>query len=260
MKKTILLTLLAVAIGAVVIYGFHDKGKYGEIQKEIDAINRECPINMGMSGDMISAKFDKKAKEVKFNYLISEDYISVGILKKNIESSKKLLKLGFSDFKYEEMLKDLVYAEVAFTIVYKGRDSGEEIKFFLTVEDMKDILDNPITEKEKNILILETSIARESACCPLDMDDGIVMTKAYDAGENIIYEFDMDTNIYDIKLMKLNTTSFKDNIFASEFDDIRLQNFLNIAISLEKGLIYRYNFNDEYVDIAFTVEELKEFV
>ena len=67
-----------------------------KMKREIEAADKECPINMGIVGDVISIKYDEDNNLVKIYISINEEVASIMAMKKNVELAKKSIKLALN--------------------------------------------------------------------------------------------------------------------------------------------------------------------
>lgn len=232
-----------------------------KLKKEIENANRECPKSMGIVGDLLSMKFDEKSREVQLYYSLNDDLFSIDVLKDNSKLLHQNMKLIFANDEIKKNLDKLIDAKCSFVITYKGASSGKSVTAKLTLNDLKEIKDNSISIDEINKLLLENHLAIEDSRCPYQIDDGITMLRAYDDGTNIVYVYGMDETIHDLYFIESSLDENKGNI-SSMFYDPSIRAFLKIVLTLNKGVIYRYQgiISGKKVDIVFTPEELKELI
>lgn len=258
MKKlqTILFTLV-ILVGLSSCENLH----VAKLKHEIEAANKQCPVNMGMMGDMLSMKYDDNAKEVQLYMSLNEDMISIDALQNSENLASQSMKLSFSCGEYKEMLKLMINAGSGLAMTFKSASSGKSFKVNMPLDELKDMVDNPMKESEINRLLLENQLAMENSRCPYSVDEGMEMEKAFDDGDNIIYVCRIDEDMYDISAIRYAQAEIKDRI-KDMFTDPVMKKQIELMQSLGKGFTYRYygDASGEIVEITFTKEELRQFV
>ena len=51
-----------------------EKPSVTRLKKEVERTNSYCPINGGISGDLLSVKYNQDLNDVKFYYSLNEEY------------------------------------------------------------------------------------------------------------------------------------------------------------------------------------------
>ena len=232
-----------------------------KLKREIEVANQQCPMNMGMLGDMISMKYDEKDKEVQMYLVVNDDFFNIDVLRNNENMARQSMKLSFSKGESREMLKEVIDAGASISITYKSGSTGKTFKMAQSLDDLKEIYDNPISDSEISTLMLANTIAMEDSRCPYIIDEGMEMTSVRDDGENIIYSCRLDEDIYDMSYFKYAYNDVKEGV-SSVFDDPVVKRELSLIVSQGKNLIYRYSGDrsGEYVDITFAPYELNKFI
>lgn len=257
MKKV--LTILSML---VILLGFSscENQNVTKLKREIEAADKQCPVNMGMMGDMLSLKYDDNAKEVQLYFSLHDDMMSIDALRNNENMALQSMKLSFSRGESKEMLKQMINAGAGLTITYKSAATGKTFKVKLSLDDLKDIKDNPMSDSEINRLLLDNQLAMENARCPYIVDEGMEMVKAYDDGDNIVYACRIDEDMYDISALKYAQSEIKSNM-RDIFKDPLMKKELGLIHSLGKGFTYRYygESSGQSVDITFSNAELSRY-
>lgn len=262
MKRIILLITLIVTLLSVTSCG---NGNITKLKREIAVANASCPVNMGSGGDLLSIKYQEKENRVIFYYSVNEELGGGLFLEKNKEKLHQQFRLSFSKSESQQMLKDIVNAKASLMMIYKAPSSGKTIKFELPYEELKDIKATPMSESEIQRLIIENKIDVENSRCPYKGDDGITITKVALVDGFIVWYYEIDEDLYDVKELKKHQSEFKASIredLNSMRKDLTMQNELRMLINQHIGYHYRYysNKSKECVDIIFTPEELSEYL
>lgn len=230
-----------------------------KLEQEIEAINQECPINMGMTGDLLSLKYDAKAKEVQVYISVNDEYMNVEELIKQPQIATENVKLSFSQGNPREIAEKIMKAGAGLSITYKSSSSGKKFTVNLSQKDLKDLLDNPLTDLEKNELMLKNKIAIENNNCPKEIEKGIECVRVYDDGDNVIYDFKMDEDLYDISLLK-STKIDHQEVLEDLIKDPVVKNDATTMIELGRGLVYHYygDKSGKSYDVSFSSEDMKK--
>ena len=99
----------------------------------------------------------------------------------------------------------------------------------------------------------------------MQVDEGMVQTKVSIVDDNVVYYYELDEDLYDIKTMKKMPVELKDGI-REELKNLRrdptIQRELQMLNSLGMGYMYRYygKTSKDYVDVIFTPEELAVYM
>lgn len=260
MKKLLFFLSIVAVILCVTLTGCENEN-VKTLKREIEAADEQCPVNMGMMGDMLSMKYDEKTKEVQVYFSMHEDMLSIEALKNNEQMALQSMKLSFSKREQKELLDLMIKAESGLSVIYKSASTGQTFKVNLSVDDLKEIRDNPMTDEEINKMLLENLLAIENSICPHVVDEGLEMVKAYDDGENIVYACRVDEDMYDISALKYAQDEIKQNM-REMFNDPSMKKELGIIKSLDKGFVYHYygETSGESVDIVFTNDELNRYL
>lgn len=254
--------LLILSMFAVMVYFTScENENVKRLKHEIEAADKQCPVNMGMMGDVLSMKYDEKAKEVQLYFSINDDMLSIEALKNNEQMALQSMKLSFSKGESREMLKQMIKAGAGLSITYKSAYTGKSFRVNLSLEDLKEIRDTPMTDKEINKMLLNNLLAMENSSCPYLVDEGMEMVKAYDDGANIVYAYRIDEEMYDISALKFAQDEIKQNMKEMCKDPL-MKKQLGIIKSLDKGFVCHYygDTSGESVDIVFSNDELSHYL
>lgn len=258
MKKLLLiLSMFAV----MVCFTSCESENVKRLKSEIEAMDKQCPINMGLLGDLLSIKYDKGAKEVQFYISLHENILSIEALKNNEQMALQSMKLSFSKGDSKEMVKQMIKAGVSLSVTYKSSSTGKSFSVNLSLDDLKETVDTPMTEEEINKMLLDNQMAMENSRCPYLVAEGMEMVKVYDDGANIVYACRIDEDMCDISALKYAQDEIKQNV-KDMFNDPIMRKWLGVIKSLDKGFVYHYygNTSGESVDIVFSNDELRQYL
>lgn len=259
------LSLITILLFALVSMTSCENGNVTKIKRKIAVTNAVCPVSYGIGGDLLSLKYHEKDNTVLMYCSINEEYGSYIFLKKNKENMLRQFRLTLSNKEAQELVKDLVNAKAGITVIYKTPTTGKTTKLSLTYEELKEIKDNPLSDSEIQLQAIENRVAIENAGCPSKQDDGVSVAKVALVDDYIVYYYEMDEEIYNIKEMKKMANEMKENMRLDLWNvrkDPTMQRELKMLKKAGVGYQYRYfgNKSKEYVDVVFTPEELGQYI
>jgi len=242
-----------------------ENGNITKLKKEIAVANASCPISYGIGGDLLSIKYHEKDNTVLMYYSINEEYGSHIFLNKNRENMLRQFRLMLSNREAQQMVKDMVNAKAGITVIYKTPTTGKTVKLSLPYEELKEIKDNPLSDKEIKRQAIENRVAIENAGCPSKQDEGVSVVKVALVDDYIVYYYEMDEEIYDIKELHKMENEMKENVqevLKQSRKDPTMQRELQLMTANGIGYQYRYygNKSKEYVDVIFTSDELSKYI
>ncbi|MBO7293961.1 MAG: hypothetical protein J6U65_00930, partial [Bacteroidaceae bacterium] len=96
-----------------------------KLKTVIHKVQSECPMNMGMLGDVLDVKYLDDSHEVKIYYNINEEIIDIDAFNKNQELVQNNLKLAFATGDSRNLSEMIVKAHAGLRVVYKNASSGK---------------------------------------------------------------------------------------------------------------------------------------
>lgn len=87
---------------------------------------------------------------------------------------------------------------------------------------------------------LELSLREARKELPMEVDEGLVVTKILKENKNVIYVCEVDENLYDIDEIKDLKYEVKDDIIKELKSDAETRELLNLIKNTDSRLIYRY--------------------
>lgn len=257
-KPLIILSVLVAAIVAIAFSTSCESENTKELKIGVAVFDKQCPVNMGMVGDLLSVKYDEKKKEVQYYMSLNDDMVSLDLMKKNEKMARQTLKLSFSKNDANAFLEQMIKAGAGLSVTYKSASTGKTLNISFTPDELKQIKNNPITEKEISRLLLNNMLAMTNAGCPHPIYEGVEMEKVFEEGDNVVYIYRVDEEMYDISPMKARKKEAKDGM-KEMFKDPSMKRDLGVLKSLDKGLVFR-SYGDQSrdsIDIIFTNEEIR---
>lgn len=262
MKKIII--IIGFVFSLLLLAGCVD-GNKTKLKKEIAVANVDCPINMGIIGDLLSIKYQEKENRIIMYYSINEEVGGGVFLQKNKEKLHQQFRLSFSKSESQQMLKDIVNAKASVLMVYKAPSSGKTTKFELPYEELKELQTNPMSDHDIQRIMIVNKIDVENARCPYKSDEGMTTTKVALVDNFIVYYYEMDESLYDMEDIRRQASYLKEadeSNLKNMNNDLYIQNELKLLVNQNIGYKYRYygNKSKKYVDIDFTSDELSKYL
>lgn len=254
---TILLTLIATSSC--------ENANVTKLKKQVASLNAMCPINAGVGGDFLSIKYNEKDQNVYMYFASNEQFGNQFFLKENRENVLTNLKLMFQNDDSREMLKDIVNAKAGVVITYKLPSTGKTARFEIPYEELKDMKNNPMSQHDRNMIIMQNKLANENNRCPYETEPGVKMAKVAMVDENIVYYLQVDEDMFDFKQWKKSAADIK-QMTADNFRELRndptMQSEFRLLTSEGMGYHYRYygNKSKDFFDVIFTAEELRTYM
>lgn len=248
----------------IILFSNCEDANITNLKNQVRALNVLCPINVGISGDFLSIKYNEKDKNVYMYFSINEEFGSQFFLKESRGNILSNLKLFFQNPESYQMLKDMVNAKAGLVVIYKIQTNGEIAQFEIPYEDLKEIKEHPISEKERTLMIINNKIAVENNRCPYELEPGVSMVKTALIDDKIVYYIQVDEDLFNFKEFKKAQNEIRENTKQNLGDLKSVQTFQGEIKLLTKGGFgyhYRYfgNKSKDYFDIIFTPEELSKY-
>lgn len=254
MKKTLfILSLLMILTGLAA--GANDDVVL--LREEAAAAARQCPISLGMMGDITDINYVEKAKEVQIFCTVNSALVSLDALRNNRQATINNVKLTMTSEESKKLVRMMIKAGAALAFTYRSKADGQTLTVTLSVDDLKDIIYNPMSDEEKYRMVLGNQIAIENSRCPYSVAPGMEMVRVSDTGDNLVYECRVDESVYNMSMLRNAAPQMKENMY-SIFSDPTVKSQLVILSTLGKGMVYRYygSSSGETAEVVFTPAEI----
>lgn len=257
MKKCLNLLVLLVMCVAMAGCGGSDK----VLKAQIESGKKHCPMSLGMAGKLTSMAYDESNREVKFVISLNKQISNVKDLQQDPETARQAMRLALQKGNMKKLLEMMVDADASLNITYKNRGSKDEFTLNFTAPELKEILDNPMSEEETNKLMLQNQLKSEKNRLPYKIDRGLNVVGIEDNGNMLVYKCEVDEDLYDIDEMGNSKEELKENM-RKMMKDRSMRQQAEILSSLNKGFEYDYvgKTSGKSVIVAFTAKELGEIV
>lgn len=258
MKKLIFLAVTSLLLVCMAACGNgQDDSK---LRKSIEEAQSELPVDLGLVGDMTDLKYDRDDRNVRMFMTVNENIVNVAVMKENSDSFRNMFKLMWTGEDTRELIEMIADAGASMSVRYKGGTSGESVELKLSNSELKEILDTKLTEKEKNRMLLEGTVANGNAACPMNIGNGMIMESVTLEGNNVVYAIEVDEEISDMELLRINEDMIREEM-VKQFGNPVVANELNIMASAGCAVVYRYigDTSGDTFEIRFSNRELKNY-
>lgn len=247
MKKillTIVSMLCAVAAGALT----PDRASFYDGM--MDSTNKKCPIPMGAMGNVSVAYFDETVPAIVYAISVADGF-SYTLMNKpdNDPSMKKQIVETFDMTTTKMLFEMLINDGVAIKYIFMLPQSDQKVTITLTPAEMQQILNNPLSDYERAVRWVNTSVQNENAACPVSVGDGITMNSARLEGKMVVYRMTVDRDSYET-LNSLGSEA-KQNMLTS-MSDVAMRKIVKSYATAGVGVKYIYSCPGE--SKPFTVE------
>lgn len=211
-----------------------------KLEKLVEELDKECPIQVGDIGEVTS--FILEDGNLVVDYEIDESFVNLEVLDKNPELLKNnaVLMCNNATRELQTVLSLLVEEDAGWVLKYKGKTTGKELSIFLDAEEIKEAME--VTEEDKNPMdFLKKQVEITNVQCPMRIDQGMTITKLTIEGWYVVYNVEIDENLYSVEAIESSLTEVKENIAAGlDKNDPAIQLFLEACKQANKGIAYKY--------------------
>ena len=235
-------------------------GQKSKLKLAIEIANKQCPMDMGASGEISSITFD--GSDVIYVMIMNESILNMDALKENPDAMKSAVTAMFGNPQgtIKEMLDLVVSTGSGMKFIYKGKASGKEVECYLTTQDLKDILNGGLTAEGSDKKKLEEQVRMTNVSCPMQVDEATTLDKSTIESDRVLYHYTIDESVVQVAALKENAEQMKANVKNSlNTSDPALRMFLEACVKCDKGVGYLYEGNNsgETLEISFGVSEIK---
>ena len=235
MKKKVMCLWMAVMCG-VLLFGC----KESKLQQTVESINQECPMSLGIAGDMTSVLWEDG--NVVITCQMNEDLLNLTKLKESPavlkESALSMCRNATGDL--AELISLLSNENAGLILKYKGISSGTVVSAVISRKDLEEAASTK--DSEKNPLeFLETQVNVTNSQLPMQIADGMTIIGLSIEGGYVVYDVDVDEDLYSIASIEMNKKEVKQELKRNlSQPDASLQSFIAACKNADKGIAYRY--------------------
>jgi hypothetical protein len=226
-----------------------------KLKSSVEAANKDCPISLGMSGEMTSVTYEDNA--VVFLFTFDEQFVNIDALDANQEGMKASVLAGMRNKNTQNLFDMVIESDADIFFKFKGKTSGKEASFRITASELKEELEKPVPTTEEKLAL---TIEQTNQQMPMDTGTGVIITKVVDEDETVTYL----AMVNDKKQLDMIAENI-DNVKNSQKTMFKMMGmaekvFFQMIIEAGKNLSYRYysEGTDKTVEVIHTNAELKE--
>lgn len=229
------------------------QSKTAKYKAFVELLNMNCPVSMGMAGELTSVAFEDG--NLIYNLSLNESLADIEKLGKNPQLMKSSMTAMFRNPNKDT--KILMYMmekdSIGMTYNYVGKDSGKKASLTISYEDLKEALETESTPDE----LLKAQVDAANATCPLEIGGGLVITKMAIEGNYVVYYNSVDDNVVSIPLLNQLKEESKNDIVArlkQQINDPSFKAFIFACKNANKGIAYKYIGNTSKEECLILIE------
>lgn len=223
----------------------------------LEAINKLCPIDIGLGGKIVSVDFEEKSRTVQYNCVISPLVFNFNLTNGNALYKKKkedVFALGF-------LSNNPKIANLGLTTIYhiKASDNSGESDLIISPARIKDLKMKMQSQDEIDKLMLDFWLEEDSLMIP---DNPMAPDAAVELDGSILtYTYPMPEDDGTMSRIELFKSDVKDQL-SNLIKDASMQNRLPVYIRQDITLrfIYKGKTTGKCIDFVFTPEELTTYL
>lgn len=213
-----------------------------QLKADVEAANKECPLDLGMVGEMTSIEYDAEADEVVMTMTMNKDLPMKISALNSLKSTIKRAAMAqwVKDESVMDMMKEIASADSKVAIVMRSADGSESIKINVSRDEVKDLADgevDPISPRD----MLEIMVVTTNAQCPMTIDEVTVLSSVSIEGNNFVYNYSIDENYVSVADVEQNKAVLRASIKEKLSNpDQLIQKVVETCKNANAGLSYRY--------------------
>lgn len=236
MKKILLATFLLLAS---FMFNSCDSSKR-KLKADIELANRDCPMDLGIAGEISSVEFDEDADEVIMTVTFRKELpLKMSVLNKLKDPLKRAMLSGLAKSESSnELTQEIAKADSKMTFVMQTEDTNENIRINISKDEVKRLAQgeiDPLSPRE----LLEFNVTSTNAQCPMRVDEITILTKVSLEGNYFVYNYSINENAVSFEIVKQNKSVIEENIRRG-FSDPVFKNVISVCKEANTGILYRY--------------------
>ena len=212
--------------------------KNEKLVKIAEEANAQCPISMGMIGDMTSIEFD--GTDLVYTCTVDEEVVDLNVLEQNLDVAKQGALASVVNDNSAEFFKEVVEAKAGMKIVYKGKNSGKAVTLQFSPDELKNFVEKPADLMDPEAL-LEEQVKITDDQCPMEIEQGLVMESVTIEGSNVVYVCKTDENLLNMDQMEENREAVQAALEEYWYSsDLAIKKMVQFCQKAHKNVVYRY--------------------
>lgn len=230
---------------------------YKKLRDGIKEANKQCPISLGILGEMTSITFEDGV--LLFSYDIDETYFNVATLAQDRQAMKNNMKTMLSNPQGDvrTLMQLVIDADCKLKTTMHGRTSDAVASATFKADELEEIMNSEVTPHEKLVMSIQSTQAQ----LPLNADVGMMVTELKLEGDDVVYVVEMDESMYSVSMVRENKAAVKETIVNNVRNMGPIEReFIKLVINDDANLVYRYATSSGHVDVKITNAELRELM
>lgn len=256
MKKILFTTFLMLAVFTFYSCDLSKK----KLQSDIETTNKECPIDLGMLGEISSLEFDEETDELIMTMTISKEMnLKVSALNKMKDALKNTMLGAWAKSESGlKLMRKLAQADSKITIVMQTEGSNESLKINVSKDEVKDVAEGKIAPISPHDM-LEMMVTSTNVQCPMQVDEATTLSSVSLEGGDFVYNYSTDENSVSIEALEQNKAAIKAEIKQTlSVQDPLTKRIISICKEANAGIVFRYvgNVTGKACIVKFSSSEL----
>ncbi|GAE22776.1 hypothetical protein M1B74_05755 [Bacteroides pyogenes] len=230
----------------------------------VEITNKQCPMSLGGVGEVTRVTYD--GDNLVYTFSMNEEITNIDVLKENPESIKSSIATLLQDPSpsVREMLDLVIKCKSGIQFIYTGKSSGKEVRFGITSDELKDIMNKKVDTAKSDLEKLEAQIKMANMQFPLQASEEVTIEEVSLSDESVVYTCRVNEKLCDIAALADRKETVKKEIaeVLSDKSDTAMELFIKYCLNCNKNIVYKYvgDQSDKQCDVVFSVSELKEFL
>ena len=226
------------------------------LEKEVSKLNQQCPMNMGILGEISSVELDDSV--VVFNIQLTSQLVKLDKLKTHSDDVKEGMLLQFAE--NPNSLESFIQSKCRLRYVYQNDKTGDKMAIEVTPDDIKrmsGLINKPdeVAQRKVEILVSNTRLQ-----LPMNVDAVTLLDDMVIEGDTVCYVYSIDSEQVSADQITSDIEGMKQNIIKNlDSPDPALQYLVTCLSDADKSLCYRYVFqpDGQRVEILLSADEVK---
>lgn len=240
MKKLLLATVMLLFTLTIVSCDSSKK----KLNAAIEAVNEECPVDIGITGEFSEATYDMENNVVALTFTLSEQMpMKPSALNRLKNTIKRCILSGWvSDEESKKIVKMMVDADSRLCVVVNRNGKTDNLEIEVANSELKEIANGKVDSVSPREM-LDVMAATVNAQCPIRVDNATIMSSAAIEGNNFVYNYSINENVVDVDELGEGTGLKEHIIQGLRCNDPAVNEFLENCKKANVSLAYRYTGN-----------------
>ena len=213
-----------------------------QLERECERIGEITLLDGSLKGDL---QYDKDKNEVLFTIMADDAIDMMQDVDEQLANDGMRVALSGNDNQLVSLMADAGAGCIAYCS--DGRRSVQFAHF--TADDVREIHQHPITDAERKEMLLRNYVSKTQSILPREVDDGIVYRHIEIVDEDIVQQYLIDDDVYDLQEIKQLMIEHKYDMVTEPLQ----RNEYDIYFSHDKGLRMEFYTGSMKPVLCFTI-------